>query len=344
MGLGDIVKRTANIRVLAVFLIVAAAVAVLGAQGTSFLSKIYLGSGACLVQTGTGSPEGVVTGNICDVFLRTNGTTATVLYVKESGTGNTGWVAMAGGSGSPAPANATYIVQTANGTLSAEQALGALATGMLKNTTTTGVLSIGAAGTDYTSPSSTETVTNKTLDAEGTGNLITVPWKVWMRSGWCQNATPGSTWSTPVTDPAVLACNTGTNTQKATWDFADGANSLSVQNNLMMPSDFTGTVDLRFKWFTSATSGSVVWQAQTICVADAETSDPAFNAASTVTDAAKGTTLQDNDATITGLTVTGCAAGELLYLRVFRDPSHGSDTLAATAQLRGVEITFRRGM
>jgi hypothetical protein len=41
-----------------------------------------------------------------------------------------------------APNNATYITQTANGSLSAEQALSALATGLLKNTTTTGVLSI----------------------------------------------------------------------------------------------------------------------------------------------------------------------------------------------------------
>lgn len=54
-----------------------------------------------------------------------------------------------GGSGGGAPTDATYITQTANGTLSAEQALGSLATGILKNTTTTGVLSIAVAGTDY---------------------------------------------------------------------------------------------------------------------------------------------------------------------------------------------------
>lgn len=48
-----------------------------------------------------------------------------------------------------APIAATYIVQTPDGTLTNEQALSALATGLLKNTTTTGVLSIGVAGTDY---------------------------------------------------------------------------------------------------------------------------------------------------------------------------------------------------
>ncbi len=44
--------------------------------------------------------------------------------------------------GNLAPADATYITQTANSTLTAEQALSALSTGLVKNTTGTGVLSI----------------------------------------------------------------------------------------------------------------------------------------------------------------------------------------------------------
>lgn len=48
-------------------------------------------------------------------------------------------------SSSPAPSTAKYIVQTADAGLSNEQALGSLATGLLKNTTTTGVLSIATA-------------------------------------------------------------------------------------------------------------------------------------------------------------------------------------------------------
>jgi len=43
--------------------------------------------------TGTGTPEGVVTANIGSLFLRQDGGASTTLYVKESGTGNTGWVA-----------------------------------------------------------------------------------------------------------------------------------------------------------------------------------------------------------------------------------------------------------
>lgn len=55
-----------------------------------------------------------------------------------------------------APVGATYIVQTADGTLTNEQALGALATGIVKNTTTSGVLSIAVEGTDYYKPGGTD--------------------------------------------------------------------------------------------------------------------------------------------------------------------------------------------
>lgn len=42
---------------------------------------------------GTGSPETVVAATVGALFLRTDGGASTTLYVKESGTGNTGWVA-----------------------------------------------------------------------------------------------------------------------------------------------------------------------------------------------------------------------------------------------------------
>ncbi len=54
-----------------------------------------------------------------------------------------------------APIGAKYITQTADANLTNEQALSALATGVLKNTTTTGVLSIATPGTDYQVPATT---------------------------------------------------------------------------------------------------------------------------------------------------------------------------------------------
>jgi hypothetical protein len=49
--------------------------------------------GNATIHSGTGSPEGVVTGNVGDLYLRTDGGAGTTMYVKESGNGtNTGWV------------------------------------------------------------------------------------------------------------------------------------------------------------------------------------------------------------------------------------------------------------
>jgi len=43
---------------------------------------------------GTGSPEGVLSAPIGALYQRTDGGASTTLYVKESGTGNTGWKAV----------------------------------------------------------------------------------------------------------------------------------------------------------------------------------------------------------------------------------------------------------
>ncbi len=45
------------------------------------------------IRWGAGTPEGAVSAFVGTIFLRTDGSTSTTLYVKESGSGNTGWVA-----------------------------------------------------------------------------------------------------------------------------------------------------------------------------------------------------------------------------------------------------------
>lgn len=45
------------------------------------------------IHRGSGSPEGVVTAPIGHLYLRSDGGATTTLYVKTSGTGNTGWTA-----------------------------------------------------------------------------------------------------------------------------------------------------------------------------------------------------------------------------------------------------------
>lgn len=55
--------------------------------------SVAIAAQAALILTGTGDPEGVVTAGVGSIFLRSDGGTSTTLYVKETGAGDTGWVA-----------------------------------------------------------------------------------------------------------------------------------------------------------------------------------------------------------------------------------------------------------
>ena len=74
-----------------------------------------------------------------ELYAKDDGGTTKLYTMNSSGVAS----AVVTGSGA-APTDATYITQTANGSLSAEQALSSLATGYVKNTTGTGVLSTQA--------------------------------------------------------------------------------------------------------------------------------------------------------------------------------------------------------
>lgn len=50
----------------------------------------YVNNGVLWV-VGAGDPESVVTAPVGSLYSRTDGGSGTSLYVKESGTGNTGW-------------------------------------------------------------------------------------------------------------------------------------------------------------------------------------------------------------------------------------------------------------
>jgi hypothetical protein len=58
-----------------------------------YITQIRPGNGSVIWTSGSGSPEGVVTAVVGSVYTRTDGGASTTLYVKETGSGNTGWVA-----------------------------------------------------------------------------------------------------------------------------------------------------------------------------------------------------------------------------------------------------------
>lgn len=51
--------------------------------------KIWIGK--IFISAGSGSPESRIAANVGSLYLQTNGGSGTTLYIKESGTGNTGW-------------------------------------------------------------------------------------------------------------------------------------------------------------------------------------------------------------------------------------------------------------
>lgn len=77
--------------------------------------------------------------------------------------------------GTPAPASATYITQTADGTLTNEQALASLSTGLMKVTTATGVVSSVVPGTGvetFLGTPSSANLASALTDETGTGAAV----------------------------------------------------------------------------------------------------------------------------------------------------------------------------
>ncbi|HSA92502.1 MAG TPA: right-handed parallel beta-helix repeat-containing protein [Terriglobales bacterium] len=192
-----------------------------------------------------------------------------------------------------------------------------------------------------------DTLTNKTLDAEAAGNTVSYPARFWLSAAGCNNSTAAPSFDLPTSSAPAASCYGTSPHRFGALDFADGS-ALTATFHVTLPADWTSTggVDVKFIWFSgSASTNSVVWTLRTACLADGEDLlSPTYNSEQTVADANNATANQRNSAVLTGATISGCAPGETMYLRVGRDPANASDTLAATAALLGVEVTARRAM
>ena len=62
-------------------------------NGNIRFGQALVGSGNVRFKSGSGTPEGAVEGDVGSIYLRTDGGAGSTMYVKESGTGATGWVA-----------------------------------------------------------------------------------------------------------------------------------------------------------------------------------------------------------------------------------------------------------
>lgn len=152
----------------------------------------------------------------------------------------------------------------------------------------------------------------------------------------------------PTTTPASGINQTESSTNKinqVTVDFTDSSTAYA-EASVLMPSDYDGgTFTAKFAWRAAGTStNSVVWQVEARSFGDAETLDQAFGTAVTVSDAHTATAQQVLiSAATSAVTAAGTpAGGELMHFRFARLPANGSDTLAQTALLIGVQISYTR--
>ena len=156
--------------------------------------SIYIGTAACRVRSGAGSPESSVVGKVCDVYINTS---TGEIYRKLSGTGNTGWVGPSaltktddtnvtltlGGSASTSLLNPASIALGWTGQLSVPRGgtgLGTLTTnGVLfgNGTSAIGVTSSGASNSVLAAsggnPFFTPTPTVTSITTTGTGAIGT---------------------------------------------------------------------------------------------------------------------------------------------------------------------------
>lgn len=201
-------------------------------------------------------------------------------------------------------------------------------------------VSLPAATDTLVGKATADVLTNKTFNSESTGNVLTSSHKVWMPAAGCDDVTAALLWDRKPGEGVTASCITGTNITKGVAVFPDGVVSI-LQQTLLLPSDWTGVVDARLVWLSTAISGSAMWHIATGCAADDETDDN-FNADVSVTDAAKGTTGRLNFATLPTLVTTNCAVAEVMHVAVYRNGSDAGDTMLGSASLVGVELTLRR--
>lgn len=196
------------------------------------------------------------------------------------------------------------------------------------------------------SPDNAIVLTNKTLDAEGTGNVVTMPIWIVLPAAGCSNTTASAAFDLPTSGAAVADCF-GTTTTTGVLDFLDGATTAATAH-FTTPADWDTTKNLDVTVYfggDTASTNAIRWQVSTACVADGEsTIAPSYNAASAANAAGPATIGFRKSSVFSNVTKTNCAAGETMWIKVERVGANGGDTYVGVGQLIELGVTLRRTM
>ncbi|MDE1868055.1 MAG: hypothetical protein KGI08_10160, partial [Thaumarchaeota archaeon] len=182
--------------------------------------------------------------------------------------------------------NGTAISAATSGT-DYSDGTSALATGILKSTNGTGALTIAAVDIDYSTPTGTETLTNKTYDTAGAGNVLKI-------NGTQVSAITGSGAVVLATSPSLttptLGVATATTVNKvtitapataSTLTLADGK-TLTIDNSLELAG--TDSTKMTFPSATDTVVGEAAAQTLTNKTLTKPTIDGSTGALTTDTD------------------------------------------------------------
>jgi hypothetical protein len=153
----------------------------------------------------------------------------------------------------------------------------------------------------------------------------------------CSGSTPSNAWDLPSSTAPAADCY-GTSYRFGGLDYDDAA-SETATFHFQLPTGWTGAIDIAIWAFTSGTTQSFKATIATTCVATSESIvNPTFNSAQTVTQTSPGTTNQAFTFSQTGVTTTGCSAGEMMIFKIGRD---NSDTSTALLTMTEADVTIR---
>jgi hypothetical protein len=214
-----------------------------------------------------------------------------------------------------APSNATYITQTASGGLSAEQNLDALATGLVKVTTGTGVLSTAAAADLPTHGAAQHTDRTRT---------VFLPVSVF------ESYSPTIIGSFPSAFQAQA--------------MPDGVNT-PLQGFMIVPQDYVSIVGWKILYCNGgASSNPVMWDLYFQAVDDGEDTTGANDGSMTLQADSPTNVLDSLNIFTIGTTSTNILAGGLLRISLRRVGGDAGDTNTSDMHFIGLQFDYTADM
>jgi hypothetical protein len=297
---------------------------------------------------GTGSGDVVGPGSSTDnAVVRFDGTTGKLVQNSvcivsdtgdETGLNSTSLTTFAAVGGDPADSGAVRLANAACVSFEASPAgtdVCGITVDASENVVINGTTTVQASGI----------VTGLIYNAEGSGNLLTMPVTVDFKAAGCNNATAAFGWDTPTTSAPTSVC-LGT-TGLGALRFADGSTT-TAQTSFHLPvlANVSNSFDvvLTYTGDTSSTN-NIRWSIALGCTADGESvSAPSYNTATATNSAGPATTPNRKVLAVTGLSVTNCAAGETMFVQLQRVGADAGDTYAGNADALDLELTYRKAI